>query len=194
MKIRVLVPIADGSEEIESVTVVDILRRAGVDVFVSAVSSSNTREITASRGVKIVADDVISNSINEMWDAVVLPGGIDGAKHLAESKILDKILIKHISEKKVIAAICASPCTVLGDKGFLTNHIATCHPHFHSSLKCRELDAESRVVVDDHYITSQGPGTAIDFALEIVEMLCGVVKREEVASPLVLTTSTTSYY
>ena len=114
MKIRVLVPIADGSEEIESVTVVDILRRAGVDVFVSAVTSSNTREITASRGVKIVADDVISNSIDEMWDAIVLPGGVDGAKHLAESKILDKILIKHISEKKVIAAICASPCTVLG--------------------------------------------------------------------------------
>ena len=194
MKIRVLVPIADGSEEIESVTAVDILRRAGIDVLVSAVASSNTREITASRGVKIVADDVISNSIDEMWDAIVLPGGIDGAKHLAESKILDKILIKHISEKKVIAAICASPCTVLGDKGFLTKRIATCHPHFHSSLKCRELDAGSRVVVDDHYITSQGPGTAIDFALEIVEMLCGVVKREEVASPLVLTTSTTSYY
>ena len=194
MKIRVLVPIADGSEEIESVTVVDILRRAGIDVLVSAVASSNTREITASRGVKIVADDVISNSIDEMWDAIVLPGGIDGAKHLAESKILDKILIKHISEKKVIAAICASPCTVLGDKGFLTNRIATCHPYFHSSLKCRELNAESRVVVDDHYITSQGPGTAIDFALEIVEILCGVVKREEVASPLVLTTSTTSYY
>ena len=102
MKIRVLVPIADGSEEIESVTVVDILRRAGIDVLVSAVASSNTREITASRGVKIVADDVISNSINEMWDAVVLPGGIDGAKHLADSKILDKILIKHIAEKKLL--------------------------------------------------------------------------------------------
>ena len=107
MKIRVLVPIADGSEEIESVTVVDILRRAGVDVFVSAVTSSNTREITASRGVKIVADDVISNSIDEMWDAIV-------SKSLAEKMCttLSGLGIHSLPSKTFLSVALISPCTI----------------------------------------------------------------------------------
>ena len=83
---------------------------------------------------------------------------------------------------------------MLGTKGLLADRTATCHPKFHQSLLAKEVDVESRVAVDGNCVTSQGLGTAIDFTLELVEQLCGVVKREEVASPLVLTTSATAYY
>ncbi len=194
MNMKALIPIADGSEEIESVTVIDILRRAGVDVTVAVIGSKDNDQITAARGTKVVGDCGITDCTKETWDAIVIPGGIEGASAIANCKIFHKILVEHASSKKLIGAICAAPALVLGGKGLLDEHIATCHPHFHNSINCRELDSESKVVIDDCYVTSQGPGTAIDFSLELVELLCGEVKREEVSSPLVLTTSPTSYY
>ena len=191
---QALVPIADGSEEIEAVTIIDVLRRAGVEVTVASVGVGKTKQITAARGTTIVADSFIADCANKAWDLIAVPGGIEGADHLAASEILDQLLRSQAQQGKFYAAICAAPAVVLGSKGLLADKPATSHPIFYQSLIAKEVDTESRVVVDGNCITSQGPGTAIDFALELVEQICGIVKREEVASPLVLTTSATAYY
>jgi len=191
---QALVPIADGSEEIEAVTIIDVLRRAGVEVTVASVGVGKTKQITAARGTNIVADSFIADCADKAWDLIAIPGGIEGADHLAASEILDQLLRSQAQQGKFYAAICAAPAVVLGSKGLLADKTATSHPRFYQSLIAKEVDTESRVVVDGNCITSQGPGTAIDFALELVEQICGIVKREEVASPLVLTTSATAYY
>ncbi|MFQ3263890.1 MAG: 4-methyl-5(b-hydroxyethyl)-thiazole monophosphate biosynthesis [Polaribacter sp.] len=191
---QALVPVADGSEEIEVVTIIDVLRRAGVLVTVASVSASKDLKITAARGTQIVADCDIKDCAGKVWDLIALPGGVAGSEILAESDVLDQLLHTQVDASGLYGAICAAPAIVLGDKGLLADKTATCHPQFYQSIKAKEVDTESRVVVDGNCVTSQGPGTAIDFALELVEQLCGVVKREEVASPLVLTTSPTAYY
>jgi 4-methyl-5(b-hydroxyethyl)-thiazole monophosphate biosynthesis len=191
---QALVPIADGSEEIEAVTIIDVLRRAGVEVTVASVGVGKTKQITAARGTNIVADSFIADCADKAWDLIAVPGGIEGADHLAASEILDQLLRSQAQQGRFYAAICAAPAVVLGSKGLLADKTATSHPRFYQSLIAKEVDTESRVVVDGNCITSQGPGTAIDFALELVEQICGIVKREEVASPLVLTTSATAYY
>ena len=191
---QALVPIADGSEEIEAVTIIDVLRRAGVEVTVASVGVGKTKQITAARGTNIVADSFIADCADKAWDLIAVPGGIEGADHLAASEILDQLLRSQAQQGKFYAAICAAPAVVLGSKGLLADKTATSHPRFYQSLIAKEVDTESRVVVDGNCITSQGPGTAIDFALELVEQICGIVKREEVAAPLVLTTSATAYY
>jgi 4-methyl-5(b-hydroxyethyl)-thiazole monophosphate biosynthesis len=194
MSKKALVPIADGTEEIEAVTIIDLLRRAGVEVTVASVSDQAALQITAGRGTYIVADSAIESCSEKSWDLIALPGGVEGSEALASCDTLDKLLRQQASEGKLFAAICAAPALVLGAKGLLADRTATCHPQFHQSLLAKEVDGESRVAVDGNCVTSQGPGTAIDFALELIEQLCGVVKREEVASPLVLTTSATAYY
>ena len=194
MSKQALVPIADGTEEIEAVTIIDLLRRAGVEVTVASVSDQTALQITAARGTYIVADSTIENCSEKSWDLIALPGGVTGSEALASCDTLDKLLRKQVSEEKLFAAICAAPALVLGAKGLLADRTATCHPQFHQSLLAKEVDGESRVAVDGNCVTSQGPGTAIDFSLELIEQLCGVVKREEVASSLVLTTSATAYY
>ena len=191
---KALVPIASGSEEIELVTVIDILRRAGVEVTVATCNLSSNMEITAAQGTKIVAEMSIDNCMNTEWDLIAVPGGVEGSNALAESELLTQLLHRQVAEGKLYAAICAAPALVLGSKGLLDNKTATCHPHFYQVIEAKEVDTESRVVVDGNCITSQGPGTAIEFALELVEQLCGIVKRAEVASPLVLTTLPTAYY
>ena len=191
---KALVPIASGSEEIEVVTIIDILRRAGVEVTLATCNLSSDMEITAAQGTKIVAEMSIDNCMNTEWDLIAVPGGVEGSNALAESELLTQLLHRQVAEGKFYAAICAAPALVLGSKGLLDNKTAPCHPHFYPVIEAKEVDTESRVVVDGNCITSQGPGTAIEFALELVEQLCGIVKREEVASPLVLTTLPTAYY
>lgn len=186
-----LIPIADGSEEIEAVTMIDVLRRAGVEVTVASVGAE---QIVGAHGISLTTDCSIDSCVSSSWDLVAVPGGIPGAEHLAESGALDTVLRAQVAEGKLYAAICASPALVLGSKGLLEDKTVTGHPMFQQNLQAKELNAESRVVVDGNCITSQGPGTALDFALELVEQLCGLVKREEVSAPMVLTTSATAYY
>ena len=189
----VLVPVADGSEDLEAVTLIDVLRRAGAEVVVASVKASEL-QICAARGTRIIADKLIGDCANTAWDLIALPGGIPGAENLAADATLSQLLEKQQAEKRLIGAICAAPAQVLGVKGMLDGRKATCHPNFHKTISCGEVDVEARVVVDGHIVTSQGPGTALDFALALVEQLCGVVKREEVAAPMVLTTSTEAFY
>jgi 4-methyl-5(b-hydroxyethyl)-thiazole monophosphate biosynthesis len=189
-----LIPIAEGSEEIELVTIVDVLRRAGVEVTVASANSGEKLQICASRGTHIVADAMLDDCANKHYDLIAVPGGLPGSEHLAKHAVLDVLLRDQAAQEKLFAGICAAPALVLATKGLLLGKAVTCHPSFQKSLEAKEVDGAARVVVDGNCITSQGPGTALDFALELVEQLCGIVKREEVGAPMVLTTTPTAYY
>ena len=179
---KVLVPVADGSEEVEAVTIIDILRRAGADVTVASV---DVLQITTSRNVRIIADCLIGECINEEYDLVALPGGIPGAEHLRDSQDLTDILHKQHKSGRLYGAICASPAVVLHYHGLLKSRCATTHPYFVELLDNR-VCVESRVVVDGNCVTSRGVGTALEFALQLVELLYGRKTRNEVADPLVI--------
>ena len=182
MSKKVLVPIADGTEEIEAVCIIDVLRRAGASVTVASVDEL---QVTASRGVKLVADKLITDCVDETYELVVLPGGMPGAEHLRDSKELETILRNQKQEERLYGAICASPAVVLQHHGLLDQRRATCHPNFVGELKNTDL-VESRVAVDGTCVTSRGPGTALEFALKLVEMLYGEEKAQEVAAPMVM--------
>jgi len=179
---RVLVPIADGTEEIEAVCIIDVLRRAGAEVVVASVGE---KEVTCSRGVKIVADKLLGDCRADVFDLIALPGGIPGAENLRDSTDLIELLKKQVGADGLYGAICASPAVVLQTHGLLENRRATSHPGFVDHLTPNEA-IESRVVVDGNCITSRGPGTAIEFALKLVEILYGQEKAQEVGEPMVL--------
>jgi 4-methyl-5(b-hydroxyethyl)-thiazole monophosphate biosynthesis len=185
MTIKVLVPIADGIEEIEAVSIIDVLRRAGASVTVASVGA---QQITASRGVKLVADKLIGECKEEKFDMIALPGGLPGAEHLRDSVDLTQLLNRQVLQGRPYAAICASPAVVLGHHGMLREVNATCHPSMNNKLVSKN-HINARVVVDGNCITSQGPGTALEFALKLVELLFGKVKAQEVASPMVMATN-----
>jgi 4-methyl-5(b-hydroxyethyl)-thiazole monophosphate biosynthesis len=179
---RVLVPIADGCEEMEAVVVIDTLRRAGAKVVVASVGQ---HQITASRGVKLVADCLLGECLNDTFDLIVLPGGIPGAEHLRDSKELIQLLARQVESGRLFGAICAAPAVVLQHHGFLVGRRATCHPSFQTQLADRS-QVDSRVVVDGPCVTSQGPGTALEFALTLVALLWGEEKAKAVAAPMVV--------
>jgi len=176
----VLVPIADGSEEIEAVCIIDVLRRAGAQVTVASVGE---RQITASRGVRIVADCAIEACRDRDFDLIVLPGGMPGAEHLRDSPTLLGMLRRQQSAGRLYGAICAAPAVVLSHHGLLQGKRATAHPAFADQLHDGRPVAQ-RVVVDGRCVTSQGPGTAIEFALRLVALLYDEAKAAEVAAPM----------
>jgi 4-methyl-5(b-hydroxyethyl)-thiazole monophosphate biosynthesis len=182
MSKKVLVPIADGTEEIEAVCIIDVLRRAGASVTVASVDEL---QVTASRGVKLVADRLIVDCVDEQYDLIALPGGMPGAEHLRDSKELESILRNQIEKERLYGAICAAPAVVLQHHGLLAQRRATCHPSFVQHLENTEM-VESRVAVDGTCVTSRGPGTALEFALKLVELLYGKEKAKEVAAPMVV--------
>ena len=190
-----LVPIANGSEEMETTVIVDVLRRAGCRVTVASCEDSVTCRM--SRDVQITADCTMrdlrgretTSKLN--FDAIVVPGGMPGAERLGKCDILDELLKKQSEEKKVIAAMCAAPAVVLLAKGLLATceaSEATAHPAFDLG-EAYAKDKKKRVCYSKSdgghvVITSQGPGTAIEFALALVKELCGEEKRKEVAGPM----------
>lgn len=178
---HVLVPVANGSEEIEVVTVVDILRRAKVDVVVASVEKS--LQILASRGIKLIADKSIDNAAESIYDLIILPGGIAGAERLHKSKVLKKMLKEQGSAGRIYGAICSSP-TVLHTQGLLKGKRATAHPSVASKLT-NEVVEGARVVIDGKLITSRGLATAIEFALAIVSKLFSHARARSVAEGLV---------
>lgn len=179
---QVLIPIADGSEEIEAVTMIDVLRRAGASVTVASVGA---RQITASRGVKLVADKQLSECTGKTYDLIALPGGMPGATHLRASRELTQLLVRQQAENRWIAAICAAPAVVLAPLGLLTMKQATCHPNFTGQMGTATV-SNDRVVVDGRFVTSQGPGTAMEFALKLVAILFGDNTAANIGAPMVL--------
>jgi len=159
---RLIIPLAEGFEEIEAVAVIDILRRANIKVDIVGIDD----EIVSGRnGIKILCDKIITDVKPEDYDGIVLPGGNPGYKNLENNQQVINFIKAFESRGKLIAAICASP-TILEKIGVLEGKKATCYPAMKDRLK---NFVDERVVVDKNVITSQGPGTAIEFALEIVK-------------------------
>jgi 4-methyl-5(b-hydroxyethyl)-thiazole monophosphate biosynthesis len=182
MSKRILVPVANGTEELEAVCIVDVLRRAGADVTIASV---NDEIVNASQGTRFFSDILIKDCIENSYDLIVLPGGIPGVTNLRDSKELIKLLKKHVNENKLYAAICAAPSIVLEHHGFLKGKKATCHPGFVEHLSNKE-NVKSTVVVDGNCITSKGAGTALEFSLKLVEILYGKEKKQDVSGSLAL--------
>lgn len=178
---HVLVPIGNGSEEIESVTIIDTLVRGGAKVTVASVADSEN--VVMSRGVKMSADVLIEDCVDKKWDMIALPGGMPGAEHLRDSPALIALLEKHRSENAPIAAMCAAPAVVLASKGFLKDKTATCYPadKFRSMLPNA---SDQQIVVDGNIITSQGPGDSLNFALKLVEILFGSEKSKQIGKEM----------
>lgn len=156
--------LANGCEEIEALTVVDVVRRAGMEI--TMISISDSKEITSSHQVTFMADELASDTNYEELDGIVLPGGMPGTLNLGADKKVNEIIRKFASEGKLVAAICAAP-SVLGEAHLLEGKKATCHPGFEEKL-LGAVTSEEEVVVDKTIITSRGMGTAIPFSLEIV--------------------------
>ena len=171
----VLVPLAPGFEEIETITVVDILRRAGAKVTLAGTQEG---PLQGSRGVHVMADDSLDNVIENDFDLVVLPGGQPGTDNLCKDTRVAQLLKKMDQLHKYIAAICAAPL-VLKKVGIIENRRITSHPFVQGEMLGTAYQDE-RVVVDGHIVTSRSPGTAMEFSLKLVEILFGIDRRNVV--------------
>ncbi len=171
-----LVAIANGSESLEAVTVINVLRRAGVKVTVASVE--RTLAVKGTRDITLAADTRYERIAKKNFDLIVLPGGEKGAKTLGRHKALIVKLRAQRQAKRWTAAICAAPALALSPQGLLDGKQATCYPAFKDKLLHY---VNQPVVVDGHCITSQGPATALAFSLQLVEALCGAGKRSEIA-------------
>ncbi|EYU26334.1 hypothetical protein ABFS82_08G190500 [Erythranthe guttata] len=181
---KVLVPVANGTEPLEAVITIDVLRRAGADVTVASVEKELT--VDACHGVKIVADALISDCADVAFDLISLPGGMPGATTLKDCKTLENMVKKQAADNKPYAAVCAAPAVALGSWGLLKGLKATCYPSFMEQLSSSASAVESRVQQDGKVVTSRGPGTTMEYAVALVELLYGKEKADEVSGPLVM--------
>ena len=172
---RVLLFLAPGFEEIETITVIDILRRADIE---AVVAGTQPGEIIGSRKVKIVPDVLLEDIKNDSFDMVILPGGMPGTTNLRDDDRVKKIIKKMHDQGKYTAAICAAPI-VLSAIGLIEGKNITSHPTVKNALKEASY-REDRVVVDGNLITSRSPGTAMEFAFKLVEILIGKEKVDEI--------------
>lgn len=178
----VLVPLAQSCEELEAVTIIDLLRRAGIEVTTAGLDA---QPVTASRGVVLIPDTTLDEALQKEYDMVVLPGGLPGADYLNQDERIHTLLKKMANSKKLVAAICAAP-KVLASAGLLDGKRATAYPGTLEKLILNNTTITTDVTVKDgNIITSRGPGTAMDFALSLIEQLLGTEKREEVEAGLV---------
>lgn len=173
---QVLVPLAEGFEEIEAVAIVDILRRAEIDVISAGLADG---PVTGSRGIVVVPDTTIAQVQDDPFEMIVLPGGLPGTTHLqGDSRIINMIRRVH-DQGGYVTAICAAP-SIFAGMGLLKGRQVTSHPSVKTADGFAEAEyIEQRVVVDGHFITSRGPGTAIEFAMQLVETLAGPAKVEQ---------------
>ncbi|MDH5611325.1 MAG: DJ-1/PfpI family protein [Gammaproteobacteria bacterium] len=176
---RALVPLAQGCEELEAITITDLLVRADVNVTTAGLDD---QVVVASRGTHIIPDTNINAIKNELFDLIVLPGGLPGANYLRDDPTLQALLKQHVTNKKLIAAICAAP-KVLAAAGLLEGKRVTCYPGALDEYP--QLDVRtSAIEIDGQIITSRGPGTAMDFALLLIEQLEGRTKRDKIEQQL----------
>lgn len=179
----VLIPLANGCEELEAVTLIDLLRRA--DFTVLTASLTDQHQVVGSRGVRIVADFTLEDVMYDDLDMMILPGGMPGATHLDDDPRIHAILKRLIQTEKAVAAICAAPL-VLAHAGLLNGKTITCYPGVLLAGDWPEVTlSNDAIVIDGNILTSKGPGTAMDFALAIIEYLSNKPKRDEVEAGLV---------
>ena len=176
-----LIPLAQGCEELEAVTLIDLLRRAEIKVTTAGLDE---HIVTASRGTQLKPDTHLDHAMQTDYDIIILPGGLPGADHLRNDPRIISLIQQQHSAGKLIAAICAAP-KVLAHAGILNGKNATCYP---GSLSAEELDgvklSTQAVVQDGNVFTSKGPGTAMDFALVLIENLTDHATRVAVENPL----------
>lgn len=179
---NVLVPLASGCEELEAVTIIDLLRRAGIQVVTAGLDDGPVR---GSRGTVLIPDTTLHNALQQDFDMVALPGGQPGSNNLNSDPRIHTLL-RHMADKgKYTAAICAAPL-VLAHAGLLRGKRATSFPGVLSKMNLQDVELKTDAVVQDgKVITSRGPGTAMDFALTLIEVLAGKAKRGEVEAGLV---------
>ena len=179
---RVLVPLAQGCEELEAITITDLLVRAGVNVTTAGLDD---RPVRASRGTTIVPDTSIDKVLDQTFDLIVLPGGLPGADHLRDDANVQVLLKNHADKGKYIGAICAAPKAVAA-AGLLEGKRATAYPGVLEALNDDQIQArDTPIEIDGNIVTSRGPGTAMDFALTLIELLEGGAKKDEVNQQLV---------
>lgn len=180
---KILVPLAEGFEMIEALSVVDVFRRAGAHVDLAA--TGDNLLVKSSHNVQVMADRTLLDCSKETYDLIVLPGGIPGAENLKQSSVLAEMLKNQNSENRLYGAICASPAVVLETQGLLKGKKATCHPFFAGQLSDGGYVGE-RVLVDQNCVTGRGAGTSIEFGLELVGMVMGDGKKKEVAKGMAI--------
>ena len=179
---KAVIFLADGFEEIEALTVVDVLRRGGVDI--ETVSVSGRRSVMGAHNIEVAADRLFDGEEEKNADIIILPGGGTGTQNLKEHEGVNKLCAQFIAEDKYVAAICAAP-SVLGVKGLLKGRRAVCYPGFEPQLEGAEIGSE-RVVTDGRLITSKGPGTAADFALTLLSLLKDKETSDKVRAGMLL--------
>jgi 4-methyl-5(b-hydroxyethyl)-thiazole monophosphate biosynthesis len=177
----VLIPLAQGCEELEAVTVIDLMRRANIEVVTAGLDD---QPVKGARSTVLVPDTQISKVADRKFDMIVLPGGLAGAENLNSDPRIHELLKRMSKEGKYVAAICAAP-KVLATAGLLEHKKATSFPGVLEKLALPLTELTTRAVqIDGTLITSRGPGTAMDFALKLIEVLLGQKARDEVEAPL----------
>jgi 4-methyl-5(b-hydroxyethyl)-thiazole monophosphate biosynthesis len=178
----VLVPLAAGCEELEAVTIIDLLRRADIEVVTAGLTDG---PVKASRGTVVVPDTTLDAALQRDYDMIVLPGGLPGADHLENDKRVIKRIQQMAADGKYVCAICAAP-KVLATAGVLDGKRATSYPGVLDKMGLADVTyTGSAVEIDGKVVTSRGPGTAMDFALQLIELLAGSGRRKTVEKALV---------
>ena len=184
---KAIVLLAEGFEEVEALTPIDYLRRAGIEV--TAAAAAGDRSVRGARGVSVTADAILKDLIGKggavSWDAVILPGGMPGASNLAASGETGALLKEMAAAGKVVAAICASPAVVLAPLGLLAGRNFTCFPGMEKQVSGAKWSGDL-VVTDGNLITSRGPGTAGEFAVTIIGKLLSPAEGKKVADAVLL--------
>ena len=175
-----LVFLADGCEMCEALCVVDVLRRAGINVVTAGVTGER---VVSSHKVEIKADVKLSEVENEEWDLVFAPGGMPGATNLASNDIVNSILLDTYNKGNIVSAICASPAVVLGPLGIITSGKATCYPGCEDYAPEIEFVTDG-VVVDGNVVTGKSAGWAFDLGLKLISLLEGDEKAENVRASI----------
>ncbi len=183
---RVLIPLAEGCEELEAVTLIDLFRRANLHVVTASLSEEKV--VLCSRGTRLVADTslqaMMKNELKESFELMVLPGGLPGADNLNDDPRIHQLLRETYQQGNHIAAICAAPRVFVSDDEIHVNKL-TSYPGALNHLDTSHIEIKTDdVVIDGTIITSKGPGTAIAFALHLIEILLGKAARKEVEEPL----------
>jgi 4-methyl-5(b-hydroxyethyl)-thiazole monophosphate biosynthesis len=176
---KVAVFLAPGFEECEALMTVDLLRRAQLDTTMYSIH--NTDEVTGSHNITVKADKKL-NELNELFDCVILPGGMPGTKYLMESKEVNALVVEHFNQNRLVAAICAAP-SVLGELQLLQGKKATCFPGFEDQLHGAEV-LNQKAVADGNIITAKGLGAAVEFAHAIISYLISQETADQVVKTI----------
>lgn len=179
---RAVVFFADGFEEIEAISIVDVLRRASI--IVTTVSVTGNNQVIGAHDIPVIADEIFENIDFSIYDMLILPGGMPGAKNLNNHVGLTNLILHFNKSGKLLGAICAAPL-VFGQAGILKGKKATCYPGFENYLEGAEITG-SPTEVDGNIITGRGAGVAIEFALKVVGQLKSKELAKELAAKMVV--------